>query len=301
MAPKPASSYPWYYQPLNWLLVGLASLPLPVLYVLADGLYLLLAYVVRYRWRVITENIRNSFPQKTEAEVAATARAFYRHFAHIIVEILKLRVLSAKELRRRVRFTNPELIEPLFASGRTVLTLGSHAGNWEWILSAAAVRFPGRADGVYKPLSNPFFEDFMYQLRTRSGATLVPMRDTLRHLLRHRGEGRSLSLLTDQAAGPEDQPYWTNFLHQDTSFYTGADRLAVQLKAPVFYVGIRQVRRGYYDITISLLYDGDTPIAKGTYPIAEAFARHLERDIQAAPAQYLWSHRRWKHKRSVAL
>ena len=293
----PTGAYPWYYRPLNWLLRGLAALPLAVLYGFAEGMYLLLAYVVRYRWGVVTENIRRSFPEKTEREVAATARAFYRHFAQLIVEILKLRGISAAELSRRVRFTNPELIEPLFAAGRTVLTLGSHAGNWEWILSGAAVRFPGRADGVYKPLSNPFFESFLHTLRTRSGATLVPMRDTLRHLLRHRGEGRSLSLLTDQAAGPEDHPYWTNFLHQDTSFYTSADRLAPQLKAPVFYVSIRRARRGYYDITITLLYDGAAPIEKGTYPLTEAFARHLERDIQAAPAQYLWSHRRWKHKR----
>jgi len=292
-----SAAYPWYYRPLDWLLRALAALPLAVLYVLAEGIYFLLAYVVRYRWRVITENIRNSFPEKTEREVAATARGFYRHFSQLIVEILKLRGISSQELARRVRITNPELIEPLFAAGRTVLTLGSHAGNWEWILSAGAVRFPGRADGVYKPLNNPFFESFMYTLRTRSGATLVTMRDTLRHLLRHRGEGRSISLLTDQAAGPEDQPYWTEFLHQDTSFYTGADRLAVQLKCPVLYVGIRRVRRGYYDITISPIYDGESPVEKGTYPIAEAFARYLEQDIQASPTQYLWSHRRWKHKR----
>ncbi|WP_246601837.1 lysophospholipid acyltransferase family protein [Hymenobacter profundi] len=295
----PAKPYPWYLRPVNWLLIGLSRLPLSVLYFLSDGIYLLLAYGVRYRWRVITENIRNSFPEKTEVEVAATGRAFYRHFAQVMVEILKLRTISAKELGRRVRFTNPELIEPLFEAGRTVLTLGSHAGNWEWILSGAAVRFPGRADGVYKPLSSPFFESFMYELRTRTGAVLVPMRNTLRHLLSTRGEGRALSLLTDQAAGPRDSPYWTTFLHQDTSFYTSADRLAPQLQAPVFYVSIQRARRGYYDITITLLYDGYAPIEKGSYPIAEDFARLLERDIQAAPAQYLWSHRRWKHKRNV--
>jgi len=293
----PAKPYPWYLRPVSWLLIGLSRLPLSVLYFLADGIYLLLAYGVRYRWRVITENIRNSFPEKTEAEVAATGRAFYRHFAQVIVEILKLRTISAAELVQRVNITNAEPLNALFAEGRTVLALGSHAGNWEWILPAGAVQFPGKADGVYKPLSSPFFESFMYDLRTRSGAVLVPMRNTLRHLLSTRGEGRSLSLLTDQAAGPRDSPYWTTFLHQDTSFYTSADRLAPQLQAPVFYVGIQRVRRGYYDITITLLYDGYAPIEKGTYPIAEAFARLLERDIQAAPAHYLWSHRRWKHKR----
>ncbi|WP_230471276.1 lysophospholipid acyltransferase family protein [Hymenobacter jejuensis] len=290
--------YPWYYRPLEWLLVALASLPLSVLYVIADGVYLLVAYVVRYRWRVVTENLRNSFPEKNETEIAALARGFYRHFSQILVEILKLRTISHAELQRRVRMRNPEVMTDLFDQGRTVLAMGSHAGNWEWILSAGAFWFPDKADGVYKPLSNPFFEDFMYRLRTRTGARMVPMRDTLRDLVRRRNEVRSLSLLSDQAAGPEDQPYWTTFLHQDTSFYTGADKLAAQFHYPVVYVGIRRVRRGYYEVWLAPLYDGNSPLDKNDFVLAEKFARQLELDIQAAPTEYLWSHRRWKHKRT---
>lgn len=291
-----------YYEPLKWLLLGLASLPRPLLYGVAEGIYGVLAYVVRYRWRVVQENLRKSFPEKTDAERRRIGRAFYRHFAQVVVEILMLARLPAAELSRRVRFRNPELLSGPFAQNRLVLSLGSHMGNWEWILSAAALRFPGRAAGVYKPLTNPFFEQFMRRLRTRLGAEAVPMLSTLRYLLRHRGEGRTLSLLTDQAAGPEDRPYWTTFLNQDTGFYTGADRLAAQLGCAVVYVGIRRVGRGFYDITFTELPDGrdaKAAVAAGEFPITEAFARQLERDIQAAPEQYLWTHRRWKHKRIV--
>jgi len=291
--------YAWYFEPLRWLLLGLAHLPLAVLYMLAEGIYLLLAYVVRYRWRVVTENLRNSFPEKPVAEIDRLGKAFYRHFAQVVVEILKLAAISSAELAQRMRFTNPELMTRPFAERRLVLSLGSHMGNWEWILSGAALEFPGRAAGVYKPLNNLFFESFMRRLRTRLGADAVPMLATLRYLVAHRGEGRTLSLLTDQAAGPEDRPYWTQFLNQDTSFYTSADRLAAQLDCAVLYVGIRRVRRGYYDITFTELPDGRAAAAApaGTFPVTEAFARQLERDMRATPEQYLWTHRRWKHQR----
>jgi KDO2-lipid IV(A) lauroyltransferase len=304
MSTPTTQAYAWYYYPLNWLLLALARLPLAVLYVLARGIYLLLAYVVRYRWRVVLENLRNSFPEKGDAEIHAIGRQFYWHFAQVIVEILKLAAISPAELQRRVRFVNPELMTRPFLENRPVLSLGSHRGNWEWILSGAALEFPGRAAGVYKPLNNKFFEEFMRHLRTRLGANAVPMLATLRYLVQHRGKGHTLSLLTDQAAGPEDRPYWTDFMHQDAGFYTSAERLAQQFNCAVLYVGITRVRRGYYEIKFSELPDGqaaksaaNTTDEAQRYPITEAFVRHLEADIRATPEQYLWTHRRWKHKR----
>ena len=291
-------TYPWYFEPLRWALLAVAHLPLPLLYGLAEGVYFLLAYGLRYRWRVVRQNLTNSFPEKSPAEITQLGRAFYRHFSQLVVEILKLAAISPAELARRVRFTNPELMTDAFANGRTVLSLGSHLGNWEWILSGAALVWPGRAAGVYKPLSNAFFEAFTRRLRTRLGAEAVPMLATLRYLLRHQGSPRTLSLLLDQSAGPEDRPYWTQFLHQDTGFYTSADRLAQQFNCAVLYVGIRRVRRGAYEITFTALPDGQAAAAApGIFPVTEAFARQLEADIRATPAQYLWTHRRWKHQR----
>lgn len=292
--PKP---YPWYYKPLNWLLRGLAHLPWGILYAVAEGIYVLLVYGVRYRQRVVLGNLRNSFPEKSEAEIWQIHKQFYRHFAQMLVEILKLAVMPAAELKQRVLFRNPEVMERHFAAGRTILGLSSHAGNWEWVLTSGAVWLSAHADGVYKPLSNPFFESFLYQLRTRTGAGLIPMRDTLRDMVQRKGEVRVVSMLSDQAAGPEDRPYWTTFLNQESGFYTSAERLAPRFGCPVVYVSIRRLRRGYYEIILTELYDGVTPIPANTFPITEAFARQLERDIHAFPADYLWTHRRWKHKR----
>ncbi len=299
-----SAPFAWYYRLLQWLLLALAHLPLAVLYVLARGIYLLLAYVVHYRWRVVLDNLRNSFPEKAEAEIQVIGRQFYWHFAQVIVEILKLAAISPAELQRRMRFVNPELMTRHFAENRLVLSLGSHRGNWEWILSGASLEFGGRSAGVYKPLNNKFFEQFMRRLRTRLGADAVPMLSTLRYLVQQRGKGRTLSLLTDQAAGPEDRPYWIDFMHQDAGFYTSAERLAQQFNCAVLYVGIRRVQRGYYEVKFTELPDGlaaaaaaNAPDETERYPITEAFVRCLEADIRATPEQYLWTHRRWKHKR----
>ncbi|WP_230688156.1 lysophospholipid acyltransferase family protein [Hymenobacter jeongseonensis] len=293
----PRLTYPWQYEPLRWLLLGLARLPYGVLYVIAEGFYFLLAYVVRYRWRVVQQNLRNSFPEKSAAEIDRIGKAFYRHFAQVMVETIKLAHMSDAELKQRVNFRNPEVLERHFRAGRMALGLSSHAGNWEWVLTSGAVWLSAEVDGVYKPLSNPFFESFMHQLRTRTGAGLIPMRDTLRDMVQRRGEPRVVSLLSDQAAGPEDRPYWTTFMNQDSGFYTSADRLAARFKCPVVYVSIKRIRRGYYEIVLTELYDGNAPLPADEFPITDAFVRHLEADIRAAPEQYLWTHRRWKHKR----
>ena len=294
----PGRPYSAAYAPLRWLLLGLARLPLAWLYLAADGLCFLLADVVRYRWRVVQENLRKSFPEKNEAEIERIAKGFYRHFAQVLVEVLKLPALPAAELKSRMVLHNPEVMNRHFAEGRTVLGLASHAGNWEWVLAAAPLWLTAPVDGVYKPLSNPFFENFLRYVRSRTGASLVPMRDVIRQLVAHRDEARLMSLVSDQAAGPVDRPYWTQFMNQDAGFYTSADRLAARFQCAVVYVSIRRRCRGYYDFVFTELYDGTSPLPAEGFPIIEAFARHLEKDIRAAPEQYLWTHRRWKHKRS---
>ena len=294
----PRLPYPWHYEPLRWLLLGLSRLPYGVLYIIAEGFYFLLAYVVRYRWPVVVQNLRNSFPEKPAAEIDCIGKAFYRHFAQVMVETIKLAHMSDADMKRRVLFRNPEVLERHFQAGRMALGLSSHAGNWEWVLTSGAVWLSAEVDGVYKPLNNPFFESFMHELRTRTGAGLIPMRDILRDMVQRRGQVRVVSLLSDQAAGPEDRPYWTTFMNQDSGFYTSADRLAARFKCPVVYVSIKRVRRGYYEMVLTELYDGDAPLPADEFPITDAFVRHLERDIRLAPEQYLWTHRRWKHKRN---
>ncbi|WP_262383919.1 lysophospholipid acyltransferase family protein [Hymenobacter lutimineralis] len=294
-----SSPYPWYFRPLDWGLRGLAALPLFVLYGLAEVLYFLMAYVLRYRQRVVLKNLRNSFPEKSAAEHRQLARRFYRHFAQLMVEILWLRQATPAQLKRRVEYPNKHVLIDHVEAGRSVLALGSHAGNWEWILTSGQLQLDVPAVGVYQPLNNGFFDEFMYKLRTRTGAELVTMRETIRYMAATRNRQKVLSMLSDQSPSNPTNRYWTHLLHQDTAFYTGADRLASHFQLPVVYVSIQRVRRGYYRIVLEELFDGQSALDPNQHQITEAFARALERDIQAAPADYLWSHRRWKHKREA--
>ncbi|MBF8964037.1 lysophospholipid acyltransferase family protein [Pontibacter sp. FD36] len=279
------------------MLKGLSLLPLPVLYLLADFLFVLVYYVVGYRKKVVLQNLRNSFPEKSEHEIRGIARAFYQQFPDLIVEILKLASMDEAEMRRRIVFSNQEVLDNFVQQGKTVITMGSHSGNWEWILSAGAVQFGFPAEGVYKRIKNPFFEEFMLYLRGRLGARLIEMKDTMRDFVRNRKTPRVVAMLSDQTPPYGEIQFWTTFLNQDTPFFVGAEKLAHTFGCPVLFLDVAREKRGYYRLTFDVLSDGTTKPEEGTFPITEAFARKLEAAIRRNPANYLWTHKRWKHKR----
>ncbi|MDB5262014.1 MAG: lauroyl acyltransferase, partial [Adhaeribacter sp.] len=287
------------HYPLWWLLQGLSRLPFGILYLVADFVCFLLFYVVKYRKKVVYLNLRNSFPAKTEAEIHQIAKTFYHNLADIIFEILKLGTISKAEMCRRVHYKNPELLQDYLDQGLTIISLGSHACNWEWGLASSSCYFQEPADGVYKPLENDFFEKYMRFLRSRLGPNPLPMKDVLRHLIRNRQEPRMVAMLSDQTPPRGEIQYWTSFLHQDTGFYVGADKLAATFKYPVVFISVVRRKRGHYVFTFELLAEPGAVTSAETYQVTEAYARALEKLVQQYPADYLWSHRRWKHKRPV--
>jgi Kdo2-lipid IVA lauroyltransferase/acyltransferase len=273
----------------------LSRLPFFWLYRLADGLYLLLTYIVRYRRRVIDQNLSRAFPDRSLTDRRQLARGFYRNMADVLVETLKLLTMPADDMRRRVRYTNPELVQPFMDRGQPVLITTSHQANWEWLPGASALNgFP--SDSVYKPLSNAFFEQLMQQVRARYGVTLVPMLRLSRSIVSRRAEPRLIGLVADQIPDRPEYAFWTDFLHQDTPFYPGPERLARSGQMPVVYVEMARVRRGYYEATFTLLgqppYD-DLP----EHTLMTRYRDALEATIRQHPADWLWSHKRWKHQR----
>ncbi|WP_018479781.1 lysophospholipid acyltransferase family protein [Pontibacter roseus] len=296
---KKSPDIPALYYPLWLLLKGLSLLPLPVLYVLSDALYLLAYHVIGYRKKVVLQNLRNSFPEKEEQEIQLIAKDFYKQFLDVVVEILKLASMDKAEMRRRIEFANQEVLDDFVQQGKTVITMGSHSGNWEWILSAGAVQFGFPAEGVYKPLTNPFFEEFMLYLRTRLGARLIKMKDTMRDFVRNRKVPRVVAMLSDQTPPFGEIQYWTTFLNQDTAFFVGAEKLANAFGCPVLFLDVYRFKRGHYRLRFEVLSDGTAKPVEGEFPITEAFARQLAASLRRSPADYLWTHKRWKHKRPV--
>ncbi|MBC8155504.1 MAG: lysophospholipid acyltransferase family protein [Bacteroidetes bacterium] len=273
----------------------LSRLPFRILYYLADVLCFVLAHVVRYRRSVIRLNLTRSFPEKTPAQIRALVRGYYRNLTDMIVETIKLPALSADELRQRVVYRSAEPIRQFLASGQSVLIMASHQANWEW-LPASTVLNGMAADSIYKPLENPFFERLMRTIRATFGANPVPTNRLLRDMASRRHEPRLIALVADQMPDTPEHGYWTTFMHQDTPFYPGSERLARSLNLPVYYIEMVRLRRGHYEATfIRVAEPPYTSLSAGT--ILERYRDLLEKTIIAHPSDWLWSHKRWKHRR----
>ncbi len=275
------------------LLFSLSILPFPVLYGLSDMLYPVLYYVVGYRKRVVMENLRNAFPEKSEQERRAIARKFYRHFTDIMFEVIKMRTISRRGLRNRIQYSNPELLLDYHLRGLGLIGMLAHYNNWEWTV-AISDSAPQQAMAVYKPLHNKYFDRFMKKARERHGVELITMRGTLRRVLQDQQEGRlaGYGLISDQSPVWEEIQYWSPFMNQLTPWFMGAEKLALKTGLPVVYYSMRKVGRGRYVIDLVPLCE--KPEATGPHEITDLFIRALERSIREHPQYWLWTHRRWK-------
>jgi Kdo2-lipid IVA lauroyltransferase/acyltransferase len=271
----------------------LSRLPLWVLYGLSDIFYPVTYYLVAYRKRIVLENLRNSFPDKGDNEIRELARKFYRHFNDLIVEILKLTTISTLNLERRLKFSNPDVLNDYYKQGKSVLVVAAHFNNWEWSLGLSKLS-PHQPIAIYKPLNNKYFDSLFRKTRERHGSILIPMRDTARRILKDRQEGRLAlyGFVSDQSTIWEETQYWTTFLHQLTPVHLGIEKMALKTGFPVVYVHIRKIKRGYYEIDTLKLFDDVTGLE--AHEITEKHVRTLEAYIREKPEQWLWTHRRWK-------
>ena len=273
----------------------LSRLPLGVLYGISDALYFLLRYIVRYRRAVILDNLRLSFPEGSATDIQQIMNGFYHNLADIIVETIKLPNLTAGQLRQHVLITNPELVQDRMQAGEVVIGMASHQCNWEWFAQAVQVHgIP--VDIVFKPLSSEFSGKLLYYIRSQFGGNVVSMQNLPRHMAANKDNPRLIELGSDQVPDVPEQAYWTDFLHRDSPFYPGSERLARRQKLPVVYMEIVRLRRSYYEARF-------IPLAEPPYdnlPLGNIMERYrdlLETSIRNHPSDWLWSHKRWKHWR----
>lgn len=277
------------------LLDALSRLSWKSTFRISTALNFVLFRVVGYRKKVILQNIGNSFPDKPEAEIRATAHRFYRHFTDLILETIKCRTCPAEEVLERIQ-GDISPVDRLYAENKNILFLMGHRGNWEMANLFASLRFSHECLVVYRPLQDTVFDQWFLRLRTRFGARLIPMDDIAAELRRPRTRPYVVVLANDQSPQPESA-YWTTFLNQDTGFFRGAEILARRNDLTVLYADFSRIegKRGFYQVKISLVTDACKLLGKNE--ILEKQIRMLEADINAQPFNWLWSHRRWKHRR----
>jgi KDO2-lipid IV(A) lauroyltransferase len=271
----------------------LSYLPLRVFYGFSDFLAYVLRLVLRYRKEVVESNIVAAFPDLSRHEKLIIIKKFYRHFSDVLLETIQLFAFRKDFLTKRIQLENPEFFERMHAEGKSLVAVGGHTGNWEWLGTALAKISGYTTLAAYRPLANHRADRLMKKIRTQLGTHLIPSQQIYRAVLKAQTPVL-VYLIADQAPHPE-QAYWMNFLGRDTPVFWGPEKIARSKEFVVVYLAMQRLKRGHYLITIkeadnALMFSGDGEIT-------EWHAKQLEQEIRKTPEAWLWSHKRWKHTR----
>jgi KDO2-lipid IV(A) lauroyltransferase len=280
---------------INWVIT---LLPLRILYVISDFIFLLLYYFPSYRRKVVATNLKNAFPEKSAKELKSIEIGFYRHLADTFIETFKLTHMSDKEQVKRFSYSNIQVIDKLREEKRDIIAVLGHYNNWEWpTLMPHYLKY--KIIIVYRPLSNKYFDRHIYKQRSKDGIVLTPTSMVIREIINNKKNNiNTLSVfLTDQTPAKSDIKYWTTFLNQDTAVYTGVEKIASKYDMAIVFFHVQRVKRGYYNLDIELLMDHTKGLPENL--ITETHVKRLDEIIREKPEYWLWSHRRWKHKRPV--
>ena len=282
-----------------WLLCRFISvLPYWFQYYVLQELLCIILRCLRYRYKTVTDNLRQSFPDKSDKEIRVIRRHFYSNLAEMIVNTVVQARMSDEECRSRLLFENNDDMKSIVGDNACV-ALTSHLGCWEfygfwgmWLPNHVLV-------AVYHKIHNPVIDELCKRLRDHACELPVAAHESLRFFMRYRKgyEGRQLvmGLISDQNPPRYSDSHWFRFLNRDTIFFEGGEQLALKYKLPVFYATQYKVRRGYYRAVLTPIYDGREELAP--HEITERYVRLLEKDIELRPEMWMWSHKRWKHRR----
>ena len=275
----------------------LARLPLPMLYLIADTLFLLAYYLLRFQRELVVNNLQRAFPERSSTGIRQLAASSYRNTAHMLLESIKGGAITTEELARRVKIENPELIYTLLEKYQTVVTVAAHHGNWEWMQLACSSQLTVPLAALYKPLNHPGIDIPLQESRSRFGSLLIEAKSALPELLGFARQPGIVALVADQGPRPDEEKHWADFLGQDTAFYPGPEKLARLLKAPLVFVHMQRLQRGYYRIRFEVLTE--PPYRQDPGAIMNSYIKAVERQVLEAPQDWVWMYKRWKYQRSM--
>lgn len=274
------------------LVLPLSYLPLRILYVVADFLFLLLCTILPYRKKVIDHNLLLAFPAKTTEERKQLRKDFYRYFADLLIESIKNLTTSEKELRERMQLDNPDILDQLQALGKPVLLVAGHYNNWEWLITAQALWFKNPNFGIGMPLSHPFWNQKLTARRERFGLEVVHAQNYQKAF---QSKQSVVLVLADQAPSSDNNCLWLPFLNRETAVIFGPEYMANKYDCAIVFINISNSKRGYYNIELKVLAEDSGKL--NYQDLTRLHLQKLEAQIQQNPARWLWSHKRWKHQK----
>jgi KDO2-lipid IV(A) lauroyltransferase len=278
--------------PFIWLF---SRLPMRILYIKSDVFFFLIYYVFRYRKKVVLENLKLAFPEKSEAERIKIAKGFFKHFTDLFMESVKAFSISEKEILKRYTYKNPEFVNNYTKQGRSIVLVAAHQANWEWSISLPLV-LDGKINGAYTKLGNTYFEKAVRTSREKFGVLGYKTSETVKGMQKNfieKTQGLYI-LLSDQSPQVQKTFYWSTFFGIKVPMHTGAEMLAKKFDLVVINYVTRKVKRGYYETEFQLITE--TPKEFDNYQITDKYIDLTESNIKQQPELYLWSHKRFKHR-----
>jgi KDO2-lipid IV(A) lauroyltransferase len=268
--------------------------PFWLLYLISDFLFVVIYYIVRYRRKVVYENLLKAFPEKSDEERHSIEKKYFKYLADLMVETIKMVTASEKSISKRMTATNPDVIPAYQKKGKSIMLAVAHYGNWEMAALRAGIITNKRLLIVYKPLNNSIFNVFFNNMRSRFGAEMVAMKNVLRTIVKAKDETIMCIFAADQTPVQHLATYFTPFLNQPTAFFLGIEKIAKLTNSVVIFCDMKYLKRGHYQYTAIPLTEN--PKETVEHEITKAYVACLENMIQRDPPYWLWSHRRWKFK-----
>lgn len=279
---------------LIWPWMKLISvLPFFLLYGISDLLSFLLYRILRYRVSVVRENLSRCFPHKSLQELRQIEFQFYKHLGDLFVETIKGLSISAYSMRKRMVNIDQHIYDELNQNKQSSIIVMSHCGNWEWICLMSQLSCKQQIQCIYKTLSNPGFDFLMFKIRSKFGASPIPMEQSLRVFASNKDYVTCNAFIGDQNPSAGNSAAWVDFFGVETAFMWGTEKIAKKFNWPVYYLSSFKVKRGHYQATTVPLCLNPAETEEGF--ITQQIAQFTQREIEAQPFAWLWSHRRWKH------
>ncbi len=278
--------------PIIWFF---SILPMRILYLLSDILFVLVYFVFGYRKDVVIQNLAIAFPHKSAKERKTISKKFYKHFTDNFVETIKAISISKKEILKRYRYKNPELVKEILKKGKSVAFVSAHQANWEWSVNSPLV-VNNNVKGAYTKIGNRYFDKVVKESRERFGFKCYESSKTVKAIFNDfKNKTQSVYLLvSDQSPQVELTQYWTEFFNVKVPFHVGAENLSKKFNLAVVYCATKKVKRGFYETEFKLITEN--PKEFDNYKITEKYIELTEELIKQQPEYYLWSHKRFKHK-----
>jgi KDO2-lipid IV(A) lauroyltransferase len=278
--------------PIIWLI---SILPFRVLYIKSSFISFIFYYIIGYRKKMVLDNLKIAFPEKSGKELKSIRRKFYRHFVDVFMEMIKSFTISKKTLAKHYKYTNIELFDELYKDGKSIVLVGSHYANWEWIIGLSAhVKYKSYA--AFTRVNNKYFNKKVLHSREKFGAKFIKTSSIISTMDKNNKENiQSLyGLLSDQSPQLKKTHYWSEFFGVKVPIHTGAEMLAKKYNMNVVYIHTKKVKRGYYETTFELITDDVKKYSN--YELSDVFLRKIEQQILQKPEHYFWTHNRFKHK-----